>query len=488
MSMFIKNEEDIQEILSQEIDKSINTSSVIYSKDKEPREVWQEEIFDEILKSYDKKYGTDFQQELRAYIKPVAMERIRASLDGKNINAIKKEEQKELSDESKNLSKEGIALDDNSKKELEKNVEENEEKGQQVNIRAEALKAVYSSTLEEYYKLKNQLQLGENGQVETGSLSVGNKKGTELVMYEKYLHNIDTRYRAMAGVSLLKDDDKIKETESKFALNNEKNEKIINEKFGKNIDEVNRLLEEREAIEEQMAVVISQRNMLSAEDFKSQIDGLQEDYLETTAKLHTIEPNIHELMQDIEMHDKDERFRDRTLGDEFSKYHNKSLDEKVGRDDKANDNNLDKVTNDFYESTNDNFVTTQDAAQETLDDYFKAEERGDSKSAEEILQSAETMSGTTTAERKTDESDRTDVTEQEEYNKVQNENAQEKKSSKLFDPRLNAVASDEEREAQEQARLQKEQEDRKSRAEDVQEQINENQNNERTLYNNRRRY
>ncbi len=481
--MSLLKKEDIQEILSEELD-NLEKVSGTYDIQKTPRQIWQEEDFKAMLKNYTKKYGVDIQQELRAYLTPVAMEKLKASLEGKDIGEIKKEEQKELVKEKAELSKEGIALEKPEEKKLEEKVEQEKEKGNEVNIQAEAIKAIYNSILEEYYNLKENLQTGVNGKIQTGSLSVGDKMGTKLVMYERYLQKLDTRYRGITGQNIVKDDDETREKETLFAGKDEHNESRSNKKFEKNVDDINRLLDERAEIEEKMAVVISKARMLSQDDFNSQINALQEEYLEVTARLHLMEPNIHELEQDIAMHESDEKFRDRTLGNAFDKYHNRNLrDDKVAADSRKNDEKVKDIKEDFNNKVSDTFVSTQDVAQDTLDDYREAEKKGDTERAEEILQTAEGMAGISTAERKAPEENSTDVKSQEEYGEAADTMSEDKKASNKnsFDPRLNAVATDEETLEQENERKAKE--EREKRAEVAQEKINSNNAMERSLYN-----
>ena len=50
----------------------------------------------ELIKWYDSKYKADIQAELKAYLEPTIMEKLRAYVDGKDIQEIKKNEQKEI--------------------------------------------------------------------------------------------------------------------------------------------------------------------------------------------------------------------------------------------------------------------------------------------------------------------------------------------------------------------------------------------------------
>ena len=159
MGLFSKERKiDIQKILLDEYEKvtrsKIKTDDMIKITD---RDIFLEKASDNILKSYDSKYQTDFQKELQKYLNPTIMEKLRAGVDGKDINEIKKEEREAIS----KVSKDSIGVDSKAKGKIDKKIEEKEKEGEirsknspDDSIEAITLRAIYESVMEDYYRLK----------------------------------------------------------------------------------------------------------------------------------------------------------------------------------------------------------------------------------------------------------------------------------------------------------------------------------------------
>ena len=156
MGKYEENRDKLQELVKEAYDKAGKPRSNDLQKD--VKDIYEDTAMQEIIASYNKKYGVDIQQELRAYLEPTTMERIRSDIDGKNVDEMKKQEQKEISRTVSEVSNAGIGVDGATKDEIEKNVEkeqENQEKGEistdEENLRALVYKAMYKAVLEDYY-------------------------------------------------------------------------------------------------------------------------------------------------------------------------------------------------------------------------------------------------------------------------------------------------------------------------------------------------
>lgn len=389
-NLYNEKRNEIQEILKNEYD--IMQEDPTKQIRLEPRDVFIETASQAILKAYNSKQNTDIQKELRAYLEPTILEKIAASLDGKDIDKVKKEEQKEIQREISSVEEEGISVDTETKEEIEKNIEEKEQgkENQEVNLRAEVLKAMYKSVLEEYYKLKLDLQEGYNGQLSTGDISVGDKQGTKLVLYEKYLRNIDQRFKGISKSYIVTDDPDIKKYEQRLekrALHNEKN---VLEKADDNIQVIQKYYDERAEIATQIAWLSENASITSPEKFKTQMDELQKRYLQATAKLYAISPNPIELQKSIEERGEDEKYRAKQLGAK-ELAHDRRLG--TAAKDISNDKRLEEVVTDSKEQAYESTIENYSAANSVYESYMEAEERGQYDKAEELLQSLEEIAG-----------------------------------------------------------------------------------------------
>ncbi len=491
MGKYEENRDKLQELVKEAYDKAGKPRSNDLQKD--VKDIYEDTAMQEIIASYNKKYGVDIQQELRAYLEPTTMERIRSDIDGKNVDEMKKQEQKEISRTVSEVSNAGIGVDGATKDEIEKNVEkeqENQEKGEistdEENLRALVYKAMYKAVLEDYYNLKLGIQeRGPNNQLETGDISVGDRNGTKLVLYEKYLKNIDQNYKGLTRTSVIRDDEDIKKFEEGLAYRAGRNERAILKKNDDALDRVSELYQKRENIAEDIAYLSTRASTMSPEKFESQMDSLQKEYKEASARIYSISPNPLELQQSIEERAADERFRNKEVGDTYERVHNIQLGGKVTTLERENDVSLYQDVKESNEQTYESDAAIDKSADVILEQYYEAEERGNYAKAEELLQSLETMAGIKYEDVETAKTDETSSKTPDEIEEEQEEG----RGNILNDPRLNAVNDDED-----VAKIEAERDNRKIRAKAVEEKLNvkRNKTNEkefeytRTLYNNRR--
>ena len=462
-NLFEQKRNEIQEILKKEYD--LMQSDKSNEINLEPKDRYVETASQAIIKAYNKREKGDIQSELRAYLEPTMLEKVKASLDGQDIDKIKENEQRELEKEISSVEGEGISVDGNTKKEIKKSIEEREntKETQEVNLRAEVLKAMYKTTLEEYYRLKLNLQEGYNGQLKTGDISVGDKQGTKLVLYEKYLRDIDQRYKGVAKSYIIGDDPDIKKFEEKLEKRTLYNEKNVIEKAQDNVEDIQRLYDERNDIAMRIAWLSENAGVMDPQKFDSQMDELQEEYVQASAKLHAISPSPAELKKSIEERGEDEKFRAKQLGVREMQ-HDKRLG--VAAKEVENDEKVFDVVDDMKEQSYESSNIIVSAVDSVYESYLEAEERGNYEKAEELLQSLEEMVG---IEHKEDEIEdgKEEVSDNPTYEYEGEEEVEEKESSNSYMDYLKGGTNSEERTKE----IDAEKEDRRRRLETVEEKM-----------------
>lgn len=461
----MNNLEKIQEVLRKEYE-NIGNAKKYDSTDREinVQDIYMDTAAMEIIKSYDRKNKSDIQAELKAYLKPTTMEKLRTWIDGKDINEIKKKEQKEI---ERTISSTGVGVDNKTKEEVkkeveDKNIEENNEKMQEENLRQVVLKAMYKSVLEEYYNLRQNVQeTGWNSQIATGDISTTDKIGTKMVLYEKYLKDIDDRYRGIAKVDIIRDDEEIKEFEESLIIHDEKNENIILNKNEDNLSQIIEVYEERNSLATEIANLSLKANIMDGQEFNKQMDILQNEYVKLSAKLYNLNPNPLEIEESIQQRNKDEKFRDREIGNRYQITHTRALGSKAASRIAENDVRLEENVKD----TNTQIVESDSEQKRSIDviieSYEEAESRGNYEKAEELLQSLEQMAGIQAEEVEQANAGKVE-------DKAPNEIQEEKDvRSMLFDPRLSATNNE-----SEVAKIEAAKEDRKRRFNVVKEKLN----------------
>lgn len=470
---------NIQKIIKEEYDlvekpKKLNEYDIQHSV----QDIYEDNAMQEILKVYDKKRGTDLQAELRAYLEPTTMEKVRTSIEGENINKIKKQEQQEYEKEISSLSKDGLGMDEETKREVKKDLEEKREKEPQElteeNLRAIVLKAMYKTNMEKYYNYKLNLQEGRKGQLERGDISVNEKQGTELLLYERYLKRLDERYMGLTGKSVIREDKEIKEFEEKLAIRSAKNEEYILKENDKDIEEVRRVYEERNDIATDIAVLSSKAQNMSPEKFKEEMDALQKDYLEVSAKLHNLRPNPFELQQSIDARNKEEEGRERETG-YYDIKHERELGGRVRKEEMENEDGFEENLEDLNDASKINDDVQDRSAETLLEQYYEAEERGNYAKAEELLQSLEMMAGIQYEDKKVTNGEEKEDRAPQEIEGVEEEKEQ-RRGGIFDDPRMSATNNDEE-----VAKIEAEKKDRSARIKDVKEKLSIERNRNKTV-------
>jgi hypothetical protein len=393
---FLKdNKLDIDELMSLYMSKSTNdknglsvrTNSILY----------QETVTDEILKRYNKLNQINFQNELKANVKEMFADNLMKRLDKKQELAKKKTNQETEKKTLSTLKKEGLAVSRNAGKTIDIKIEEEGKKGNfdltEEDIRKEAIKALYEETLDKYYALRERVSAGKNGQVQTGDLDVGDKAGTELVLYEAYLKRINLNYMSKYKIFISEDDKEISEKENKYINREQKNQKVVNYKAEKNLDRITHLNDEINSIAEEITFLGMNSSLIKSEDFDQKMDALQKQYIEKNYELRELSPNMLEMKEQIEKKEELDEFRDSNIGEVYENKYEKKVQNKENYNlVKKEDNIKDKIEENGSKEIKENVSLNIHGAEELLDEAEKIVET-DPYKASEIVKSARMMAG-----------------------------------------------------------------------------------------------
>lgn len=265
-------------------------------------------VTNEILKSYNARTGSDFQNSLISMISPVVLEKL-------NDDMIEKS-QKEL----------GIEIDASKKEELKKKDGVLSES----DIKKEILKVTYETVLKKYNNLREKIYVeGFENQISTGNISVGERRGLELISYEKIIKKLDFKYMDLEGKFISEDNEEIKEKEELYMLKNNENQKLVNEKSEINNKKIEFL---NEKLEQKMDDIIELKNDFDTMDekkYQSQMEYLQKDYLDTLTELRYLEVDVLDISTQIKEKQEFEKNREANELDKYEEKKEKKLNPSV---------------------------------------------------------------------------------------------------------------------------------------------------------------
>lgn len=252
----------------------------------------------EILTMYNKKTGTNLQDSLIGILTPMVVEKVEKTTN-------KNTKQNELINEKKE-NKSSVNPEDNIKNEL--------------------LKATYESVLDEYNSLRETLYNGVNGQTKTGEISVGDKMGTKLVLYESYLRKIDLQYKSSTGKFIIQDDEKIREKEEKYKQKQSKNQEIVNAKSIKNNEKIKFLNEKIEAIMDEMLTLSENSHIYSPQEYDTKMNNLKDFYTKSFCELKYLEIDNADIYEQTIQANEYEEFREKEVGSHYEEQKEKKAD------------------------------------------------------------------------------------------------------------------------------------------------------------------
>lgn len=243
-----------------------------------------------LIEYYDKKQGTyDIQKSLQENFVEGAMEKLQ-----------EREEKKALSE--LNLPDD---VDENIKKQaLEKVKKDGKvETLTEEELQSELYKAIYEDVFEKYSILMDKIK---DKQIKEGSLTVGDKEGTELIIYERYLVGIEMANHKIGGDSF-SNDPKIAELRKSFKERFDNKQKQVDDVTRESIDELKHLYNQKNEIAEQIEYYTINSHLISQE----KMDALREKYISLSYEIRKQEPTLEEYSRQIDELDRNRNFADR---------------------------------------------------------------------------------------------------------------------------------------------------------------------------------
>ena len=386
------NEEKMEEILDEILQEniSVETFQEVAARSLETAEY--DKVNQLLLQHYNKKVGYNFQDAVRQELKLMVNEKMLSKLEKTDdLDKAREEQANEIGNEE-NIDKD--TLEKATKSMNEKN-KENQKRTQEMDFRAELMKQVY---IEEFKKYSNMLYKMKERQAYNRELTVGDKEGTELVLYEKYLITLQANYKGYAGLKKLDEKDlneveEIKKLKEKAGYDLGKTEEYIDSKVNKRLNNVKELYQKRQKIARKLSEITDDKILQqNPTEFKKQMDYYQEEYRKLTYEMRIQDPTLETYEQMIAMEQENKEFSQRENGvnselgfasgysdkqkDIDIKMHNKNIESKVGKMGYKDDVAVKNATRDL--------IKEAAVRLEQTEDYAKVEE---------YLQSAEDMLG-----------------------------------------------------------------------------------------------
>lgn len=411
-----------------------------------------------LLKYYNEKTGNDFQEGLRKELGIKVAEKLKKKLDNKKINEKQKEEQ--IRDMSKEAFEEEQVDKDIQEHVIKKVEKENELSQKEVDFKAELMKGVYEEAYERYSSI---LEKYKRQQLREESMTIGDKEGTELVLYEKYLSNIEKRYSNYARSKGLEeksiDNDKnIKEIKEKLRTDMKKMTRSNDGQIEDNIQRIKILSDRRNEIAEKMAEISENRNNMSPANFKATMDYYQQQYFAITVEMRSQDPTLEIYQQQLMQENENIDYSNRSIGmrndnivagayQEIDSYGNEKED--LGD---QNVETINEITQDYNNSVETNVEDLIVEAQEAVNS-------GDLEHAIEVIESAEAITfgyEVSAKDQVENETDQTDEQTKDKIEKNQDKDEQKEDSNSFMTEMESGVANDKEARLQERIRILKE--------------------------------
>ena len=307
--------EEVDQVLDEIINENVSIDNFQEITEKSLETSEYEKVNALLLDYYNKKNNTDFQEVLKQELKLMVNEKVLSKLQ--NSGDLEKAKEEKIDDEAKDIiNEEGVdkkTLDEAKEKVKD---EQNKEQNKEYDLRAELMKHVY---VEEFKKYSATLYKLKETQAYNRELTVGQKQGTELVMYEKYLASLETKYKAYAstkGLSVkeINQDNEIKDLKDKLKYQVGKKEEYIDDKVGKRMNNFRELFDKRENISSKMLELVNS-NMAkeNPEEFKKQMDNYQDEYRKITYEIRVQDPSLEEYQNQILIEKENKEFANKEI-------------------------------------------------------------------------------------------------------------------------------------------------------------------------------
>lgn len=280
--------------LEENIKEALNSTSKMKQELEESQDLLLAKRRDDVnrmlIEYYDKKQGTyDIQKSLQESFVEGAMEKLQEREEKKALEDL------DLPDDvSENVKKE--ALERVKKEGKSKELTEED-------LKSELYKAIYEEVFEKYSVLMDKIK---DKQIREGSLTVGDKEGTELIIYERYLVGIEMANHKIGGTRF-SDDPRISELRKSFKERFDQKQKQVDDVTRESIDELKHLYEEKNEIAEQIEYYTINSHLVS----KEKTDALREKYFSLSYEIREQEPTLEEYSSQIDELEKNRDFAER---------------------------------------------------------------------------------------------------------------------------------------------------------------------------------
>lgn len=240
-----------------------------------------------LIDFYDKHEGHgDIQKELNKHFVAGAMENLQ---EREKERKLKKLDFPDDVDEK--VKKEAL-------EELEKNgevVELSEEE-----LQSEVYKSIYERVFQDYSDLMMKLK---DQQIKEDSLTIGDKEGTELIIYERYLTGIEmANYRA--GGESFSEDSRIAGLRKEFKKEFDDRQERVDEVTRESIDNLEQLYAEKNEVVEK----ISYLNLNPQLATQEQMASLRERYQKISFQIREQDPSLEEFSRQVAQIEENQKF------------------------------------------------------------------------------------------------------------------------------------------------------------------------------------
>lgn len=317
---------------------------------------------------YKRVYRTDFEEQIK--------EGLSEFENDKNIKNLEEEKGTD------NIEKE-TPDEDNFKNELKEKVYAN----------------YYEMVFEQYsFLLINSL----NEQKNRGKFSITDKQGTELVLYERYLQNLDAMCKNN-NVNLYRNDD-IKKVKEDLNIKVNKLKGSIEYNNNKDIDNIRKINSRRNEISKRLDDISISMNSGSNLDYSYEIESLRKEYMDLTYRLRIQEPTLEDIELQARTEEKNQEFAQRTYGDNNEIANMYSVGINIDDQRKYQSGDSKDPTKNAMETKTMQTDYTNNQAQEMLRSAKEAVKSGNYKDVEKYLNVADMyISGEETSREQIDE-------------------------------------------------------------------------------------
>ena len=352
----------------------------------------------EIIRYYDKAYGTDFQKTTMSSLKENAYDKFVDELLHERDDDKEKDEGKDIQTEeldktinkqidkskmpSNLLDKSEIMQELKEMAEDEKNITESDVRDF---VKAATIKAIYKATLEKYEKNREKIKNhSEITRVRDGEFALEDRLAAENRQYEVYLQKLAKQYQTInPNHKSIQADSKVSGKEKEIRDEHNKEQEIKENKREEEINRIMLLYEAKEEIEEEMAQMSANPSMFNEGRFEDLKDRLFDIDKELAKR-----PGPATLIENIERDTRQEELDSKALGTD-----GKIPTASVAQTSKENEERETINDNKIQEETANSIETSKHSIDEVIKKYYECRNAGDLKGAREQYEILMTLNG-----------------------------------------------------------------------------------------------